>query len=118
MWPGYPLSFLRDLELTAYQDITPAIVQGVLPVESLPHDHPQPIHILLDRFDGRTKDYMVSFHLCYRVNPNKSHSILRLFPQRRLDRSSNLGRTRSCRVEPSPGDVSGLSISRWSPMPN
>lgn len=30
----------------------------------LPNDHPHPIHILLDRFDGRTKDYMVSEAEC------------------------------------------------------
>ncbi|ORY34022.1 hypothetical protein BCR39DRAFT_586218 [Naematelia encephala] len=38
-------------------DITPAIVKAFLPRDSLVSS-PVPIHILLDRFDGRTKDYM------------------------------------------------------------
>lgn len=42
------------------QDITPEVVHEFLPSGVLPKNHPQPIHILLDRFDGRTKDYMVS----------------------------------------------------------
>lgn len=40
-------------------DVTPQIVRDYLPPQVLPYRHPQPIHILLDRFDGRTKDYMV-----------------------------------------------------------
>ncbi|CAD6572423.1 MAG: hypothetical protein TREMPRED_000545 [Tremellales sp. Tagirdzhanova-0007] len=39
-------------------DVTPAIIKRFLPEKTLARDHPQPIHILLDRFDGRTKDYM------------------------------------------------------------
>lgn len=39
-------------------DITPAIVEAFLPRNSLSHRTLQPIHILLDRFDGRTKDYL------------------------------------------------------------
>ncbi|KAK1924052.1 hypothetical protein DB88DRAFT_540136 [Papiliotrema laurentii] len=39
-------------------DITPQAVEEYLPPGSLPPDHPQPIHILLNRTDGRTKDYM------------------------------------------------------------
>ena len=53
---------LPDLELAQAhgQDITPQIVQDYLPGGVLPVDHPSPIHIPLDRTDGRTKDYMVS----------------------------------------------------------
>ncbi|ORX36685.1 hypothetical protein BD324DRAFT_461194 [Kockovaella imperatae] len=39
-------------------DVTPQIVENFLPKNVLPQEHPQPIHILIDRFDGRTKDYM------------------------------------------------------------
>ncbi|KAK4687845.1 hypothetical protein P7C73_g2262, partial [Tremellales sp. Uapishka_1] len=39
-------------------DITPNIVEAFLPLGVLPKDHPQPVHILLDRYDGRTKDYI------------------------------------------------------------
>ncbi|KIS01127.1 hypothetical protein L804_00996 [Cryptococcus deuterogattii 2001/935-1] len=39
-------------------DITPATVEAFLPRNSLSHSILQPIHILLDRFDGRTKDYL------------------------------------------------------------
>ncbi|TXT07162.1 hypothetical protein VHUM_03332 [Vanrija humicola] len=39
-------------------DIEPDIVKRFLPPRSLPPDHPQPIHICIDRHDGRTKDYM------------------------------------------------------------
>ncbi|GFZ43975.1 hypothetical protein JCM24511_01696 [Saitozyma sp. JCM 24511] len=40
------------------EDLTPEIVESFLPRDVLPNDHPHPIHIPLDRFDGRTKDYM------------------------------------------------------------
>lgn len=50
--------------LTAHgQDITPQIVKDYLPAGVLPDGHPAPIHIPLDRTDGRTKDYMVSYLL-------------------------------------------------------
>ncbi|KLT42987.1 hypothetical protein CC85DRAFT_69343 [Cutaneotrichosporon oleaginosum] len=39
-------------------DIEPHIVEAFLPPNSLPPDHPHPIHICIDRLDGRTKDYM------------------------------------------------------------
>ncbi|KAE8537781.1 hypothetical protein D1P53_005837 [Cryptococcus gattii VGV] len=39
-------------------DITPATVEAFLPRNSLSRSTLQPIHILLDRFDGRTKDYL------------------------------------------------------------
>ncbi|OXG89336.1 hypothetical protein C349_00156 [Cryptococcus neoformans var. grubii Br795] len=42
-------------------DITPATVEAFLPRNSLSHSTLQPIHILLDRFDGRTKDYLVCY---------------------------------------------------------
>ena len=41
------------------QDLTPEIVKDFLPEKTLA-DVPIPIHIPLDRYDGRTKDYMVS----------------------------------------------------------
>ena len=41
------------------QDLTPAVVEDFLPVGTLANV-PLPIHIPLDRYDGRTKDYMVS----------------------------------------------------------
>jgi hypothetical protein len=41
-------------------DIEPHIVADFLPPNSLPNDHPHPIHICIDRLDGRTKDYMVN----------------------------------------------------------
>lgn len=41
-------------------DIEPYIVETFLPPDSLPRHHPHPIHICLDRRDGRTKDYLVS----------------------------------------------------------
>lgn len=41
-------------------DVTPQVVRDYLPPQVLPRHHPQPVHILLDRYDGRTKDYMVS----------------------------------------------------------
>ncbi|BEI87800.1 uncharacterized protein CcaverHIS019_0105180 [Cutaneotrichosporon cavernicola] len=39
-------------------DIEPHIVEDFLPPNSLSINHPHPIHICIDRFDGRTKDYM------------------------------------------------------------
>ncbi|BEJ11067.1 hypothetical protein CspHIS471_0104890 [Cutaneotrichosporon sp. HIS471] len=39
-------------------DIEPHIVEDFLPPNSLPINHPHPIHICIDRLDGRTKDYM------------------------------------------------------------
>lgn len=41
-------------------DIEPHLVEAFLPPNSLPTNHPHPIHICIDRLDGRTKDYMVS----------------------------------------------------------
>ncbi|EAL23512.1 hypothetical protein CNBA1590 [Cryptococcus deneoformans B-3501A] len=56
--PRCPHHSSMDLESDPYQDITPAIVEAFLPRNSLSHSTLQPIHILLDRFDGRTKDYL------------------------------------------------------------
>ena len=42
------------------QDVTPGIVEAFLPGGVLPEEHVQPVHLLLDRYDGRTKDYLVS----------------------------------------------------------
>ncbi|WRT66361.1 uncharacterized protein IL334_003316 [Kwoniella shivajii] len=39
-------------------DLTPNIVESFLPADTLAEDLAQAIHIPLDRFDGRTKDYM------------------------------------------------------------
>lgn len=41
------------------QDLTPEVVMKFLPPGTLSHSS-VPIHIPLDRYDGRTKDYMVS----------------------------------------------------------
>ena len=68
--PVYPVLRIDNVAWVSYilfisaqahgQDITPQIVQDYLPAGVLPADHPSPIHIPLDRTDGRTKDYMVS----------------------------------------------------------
>ncbi|KAI9639818.1 uncharacterized protein MKK02DRAFT_40145 [Dioszegia hungarica] len=39
-------------------DITPAVVESFLPPDVFPATHPSPVHILLDRQDGRTKDFL------------------------------------------------------------
>ncbi|GMK54344.1 hypothetical protein CspeluHIS016_0109300 [Cutaneotrichosporon spelunceum] len=39
-------------------DVEPHIVEDFLPPNTLPSNHPHPIHICIDRLDGRTKDYM------------------------------------------------------------
>ncbi|EIW70667.1 hypothetical protein TREMEDRAFT_61175 [Tremella mesenterica DSM 1558] len=39
-------------------DVTPTVVESFLPRHVLPPSHPHPIHILLDRMDGKTKDYL------------------------------------------------------------
>ncbi|KAK8864397.1 hypothetical protein IAR55_001645 [Kwoniella newhampshirensis] len=39
-------------------DLTPAVVEQFLPSNSLSKHVPQAVHVLLDRFDGRTKDYL------------------------------------------------------------
>ena len=71
--------------------MTPAILEDFLPANTLLEDHRQAIHILLDRFDGRTKDYMVSLPVGHSLTPYSSTSRPR--PRRRLARSSRPGRT-------------------------
>ncbi|ODN79799.1 hypothetical protein L202_03701 [Cryptococcus amylolentus CBS 6039] len=39
-------------------DVTPSVVEEFLPKDSLSRKVPQSVHILLDKFDGRTKDYL------------------------------------------------------------
>lgn len=43
------------------QDVTPKMVEDFLPKNTLAENHIQPTHILLDRNDGKAKDYLVSF---------------------------------------------------------
>ena len=80
------------------QDITPKLVKAFLPRGVLPLDHPQPIHILLDRFDGKTKDYMVSCPTAVVSSQLTRTSMWKSSPSRRLRRYSRRDKTLTCQT--------------------
>lgn len=73
-------------------DIEPHIVESFLPPNSLHKNHPHPIHICIDRRDGRTKDYLV----CH-CQPPLTSSMSRLPPRRRHGVFCSCARTFTCR---------------------
>jgi hypothetical protein len=42
------------------QDMTPEYIKAFIPENSLPIGHMQPVHLLIDRMNGKMKDYCVS----------------------------------------------------------
>ncbi|KAL7421563.1 hypothetical protein Q5752_003332 [Cryptotrichosporon argae] len=57
-------------------DVEESIVESFLPPHSLPPDHPHPIHILLDRYDGRTKDYKVTPDAARRLLRTRQNTLM------------------------------------------
>jgi len=50
---------LRNQTICTLQDVTPEAVMAFLPPHTLADDVIQNVHIMLDRNDGKAKDYLV-----------------------------------------------------------